>query len=284
MPRFALVSDFRSADHDDDLAPLLDALGSEAELALWDDPEVEWSAYDLAVIRSTWNYVERPDEFLGWAAETQAKTRLVNPLDVIRWNIDKHYLADLHRSGLAVVPTVFVEPGAGEYLLPAGRDLVVKPAISAGARDTARYGHDDAQAAADHVERLISAGRPALIQPYLERVDQRGETAVAYLGGKFSHALRKGALLNGTAEMVEGLFAREEIAATEITEPERELADATMDVLQQRFGPLLYARIDLLPHDDGRPVLLEVELIEPSLFHSVAPNSAEAFADAIRAL
>ena len=283
MPRFALVSDHRSADHDDDLAPLLAALGSEAELALWDDPEVDWSVYDLAVIRSTWDYVDQPDEFCSWAAATQASTQLANRLDVIRWNIDKHYLADLHRAGLAVVPTVFVEPGAGEYLLPAGRDLVVKPAISAGARDTARYDHDDVQAAVDHVERLTAAGRTALIQPYLARVDRQGETAVAYVGGTFSHALRKDALLDGIPELVDGLFVAERTAPTDLTAAQRALGDATMGLLQDRFGPLLYARIDLVPHDDGRPVILEVELIEPSLFHAMAPGSAETFAAAIRA-
>lgn len=281
-PRIALVTDGRSAALDEDLPPLLAALDGAGVATCWDDPAVDWAGFDLAVIRSPWDYIAQLDAFRQWAATTATVTRLVNRPAVVSWNADKRYLADLHRVGLPIVPTSFVAPGVREWGLPAGRDLVVKPAVSSGSRDTARYPSHRAQDAVDHVTRLLGEGRAVMVQPYLQRIDTDGETALVFIDGQLSHTLRKGPLLDGTAEMVAGLFLREDISPRQPTVAQQELAEATMAAIADRFGPLLYGRVDLVPHDDGRPVILEVELIEPSLFHAAAPGSADRFAAAIR--
>lgn len=202
--------------------------------------------------------------------------RLLNPPEVVRWNTDKRYLADLDAAGLPVVPTTFLDPGA-VVVLPDG-PCVVKPAVSAGSRDTAR--HDDPRTAAAHAQRLLADGRVVMVQPYLEHVDAAGETALLYFEGAFDHAIRKGPLLLGGHAAVEGLFAPEQIDPREPRPEERAVGDAVVAELEARFGRLLYARVDLIGAD---PVVLEVELTEPSLFFAQSEGSAERFAAAIRA-
>jgi O-ureido-D-serine cyclo-ligase len=296
LPHIALVSAREALALDEDMAPLAAALrqaGAEAETPFWDDPAVDWGRYAAAVLRSTWDYVERIDEFLPWAERCALQTRLLNPPDVVRWNTDKHYLADLARTGIPVVPTTFVEPGAvaGEQIgrfLAGGADaltvgaphpfaeFVVKPSIGAGSKDTARYGRADVVRATDHLERLLAQHRSAMLQPYLARVDEQGETALIYLGGQFSHAIRKGPLLRAGAALVEGLFAPEQITARH---PQAaELALAQMAYAAIGSSRPVYARIDLIRGADDAPVVLELELTEPSLFFAHAPGSAQRFA------
>src|SRR6185503_12412402 len=156
----------------------------------------------------------------------------------------------------------------------------IKPAVGAGSLDAAR--HDDHGPAAAHVARLHSEGRPALVQPYVEAVDEAGETALVYLGGEYSHAVRKGPMLGG-AEATDdsGLFLAEDISAREPSDDERAAADRVMAWVDERFGRLLYARVDLLPGDE--PAVLELELTEPSLFLSNAPGATERLARLIAA-
>jgi O-ureido-D-serine cyclo-ligase len=281
------------------MAPLSAALrlaGAEVETPFWDDPAVDWRRYSAAILRSTWDYVERIDEFLPWVDRCARQTRLLNPPDVIRWNTDKHYLVDLARAGVPVVPTRFVEPGAAADtqiggFLDGGADaltigssqpfaeFVVKPSIGAGSKDTARYGRRDVLRATDHLERLLAQGRSAMLQPYLGRVDEQGETALIYLGGEFSHAIRKGPLLHTGAGLVEGLFAPEQITPRQ-PQPD-ELAVALQAYAAIGSGRPVYARVDLIRGADGAPVVLELELTEPSLFFAHAPGSAERFAHAL---
>lgn len=292
----ALVTARDAIDLDPDMPPLIDALkaaGARTETPCWDDAAVDWSSYDAALLRSTWDYADRIDEFLAWCERCSAQTRLLNPPAVVRWNTDKHYLSDLSRAGVPVVPTRFVEPGnaaakeLGSFLegnarsVTVGRacefdDFVVKPAIGAGSRDAARYRRGDGVAAERHVERLLAAGRSVMLQPYLGRVDDYGETAVLYLGGSFSHAIRKGALLRVGAEPVAGLFAPEDIRPRRAEDAELAVAAAAYRVLP--FAAPAYARIDLLRDAQGSPVVLELELTEPSLFLLHAPGSADRFA------
>jgi len=242
--------------------------------AVWDDAAVDWDAFDLVVIRSTWDYTGRRDEFIAWAE--RLGERLVNPPEVVRWNTDKRYLAELEAAGLPIVPTRFVAPGEEPGELPA--HCVVKPAISAGSQDTAR--HEDRAEAEAHVRRLTEAGRVAMVQPYLDEVDEAGETALLYCEGEFSHAIRKGPLLLGGAATVEGLFAPENITVRQPRAVEREVADAVVAETARRFGgPLLYARVDLIGSD---PVVLELELTEPSLFFIHDEGAPARFAEAIR--
>jgi hypothetical protein len=284
-PRVALVS-ARAARHvDEDLPPLLAALaeaGADATVADWDDPEVDWAAFRLALLRSTWDYAERLAEFLAWADRTATVTELVNPPRVIRWNTDKHYLGELAQAGVPVVPTRFVEPGEhpqralDSFLREASTgEWVVKPAVGAGSVDAARYTRGDDRVANDHIERLLDAGRSVMLQPYLDHVDLHGETALIYFAGRFSHAVRKGPLLQRGTAPTDALFAQEQITPRMPSPEELQVGDRALTSLP--FETPLYARVDLIGSADGRHCLLELELTEPSLFFAHAPGAAERF-------
>ena len=288
--RIALVTAAAARNLDEDLPALAAAL-THTDVAFdivdWDDAQVDWSAYDIAVLRSTWDYTTRLAEFLDWAARISQVTRLLNPLDVIRWNTDKHYLGDLARAGVAAVASHFIEPGEDAATLlerflhkHETSEFVVKPSVGAGSRDAQRYGHEERAIALAHAQRLLDAGRSVLLQPYLDRVDAYGETALIYFDGKFSHAIRKGPLLKRGAESARGLFAVEQITAREPSSAEREIAQRALDAIP--FArPLLYARADLIHDESGAPRLLELELTEPSVFLDHAAGAAERFARAI---
>lgn len=276
MPAIALATCAQLPALDPDDALLREALGGDAAVAVWDDPEVDWDAFDLVVLRNTWDYTERRDEFVAWVASLG--DRVLNPADVVRWNTDKRYLADLADAGLAVVPTIFLEPAsAADGVEAPAVPCVVKPAVSAGSRDTAR--HDDPEAARAHAAELLAAGRVVMIQPYVAEVDEHGETALVYVEGRLDHAIRKGPLLRGGTAAVEGLFAPEQIAARRPRPEELAVGDAVMAEVRRRFGTLLYARVDLVGE---RPAVLELELTEPSLFLGFDDGACERLAAAIR--
>lgn len=291
LPRIALATCRELPAGDEDSPVLLAACaaaGLDAEWKVWDDPSVDWSSYDLVVIRSTWDYVPRRDDFAAWASSVP---RLANPAEVVDWNTDKSYLRQLADAGLPVVPTRWLEPGTeppgdlvpGE-LFDGAAEIVVKPAVSAGARDTARYGAADAGRAGEHAARLLAAGRRVMVQPYLTAVDEVGETALLYVGGGYSHAVRKGPLLAvGDDDTVEGLWRPEDISEREPAEAELALGDRTLAVLPGGADRLLYARVDLVPGPDGAPLVIEVEVTEPSLFLTAVPAGADRLAAAIRA-
>ncbi|MGY1637469.1 RimK family alpha-L-glutamate ligase [Geodermatophilus sp. SYSU D00742] len=282
-PRAALVSFERGLRVDPDLpiaAPALRAAGMTVDLVRWDDAAVDWSAYDLAVVRSCWDYAWRREEFLTWASSVP---RLRNDAAVLRWNTDKSHLRDLAAAGLPVVPTVWdpTEP----IDLPDAAEWVVKPSVSAGSRDTARWA--DPTAALAHAAELRAAGRTAMLQPYLPSVDEAGETAVLFLGGRFSHAVRKAALLQPGEGVRQDRDSRGDLLAVEATPAQREVAQAVLDAvpgLVPGSAAPLYARIDLVADAAGRPVVLELELTEPSLFLPQAPAAAvDQLVQAVRA-
>jgi len=288
--RIALVTTAAARELDDDLAPLESALreaGADIAILDWDDAGADWARFDLALLRSPWDYTQRLPEFLAWAERAAAATRLLNPLNVIRWNTDKHYLRDLKKSGVDIVPSAFVEPGEDarasltDFLSAHDADeFVVKPAIGAGSRDAQRYHANDRDAASAHVRRLLDAQRSVLLQPYLDRVDEYGETALIFFDGKFSHAIRKGPLLKRGEGPTRALFAAEHITPREPDAAELALAELALAAIPFT-GPLLYARVDLIQNADGTPRLLELELTEPSLFFAHAPGSAARFAQAV---
>jgi glutathione synthase/RimK-type ligase-like ATP-grasp enzyme len=282
----ALVTCDQVPDLDDDDRPLVPALarrGVTAEPVVWDDPTIDWARFDLTVLRSTWDYTTRRDAFVTWA---RSVPRLANPAELIEWNSDKRYLDDLAAAGVSVVPSRFVPPGDAAQLPLEGR-FVVKPSVGAGSLDTARF---DAASEADQavalVDRIHRSNRTALIQPYLDAVDDRGETALVRIDGTHSHAIRKDAILTGPESATEELFVEEIISAREPTAAELELAGQVADHVTTRFGldrPPLYLRVDLLPGPDGAPLVLEVELVEPSLFTATAEGATDRLADAIAA-
>lgn len=282
LPRIALATCRQLPGGDEDSPPLLAACaaaGLDAEWRVWDDPAVDWDSYDLTVIRATWDYAPRRDDFAAWAASVP---RLANPSDVVAWNTDKTYLRDLAAAGVPVVETTWLAPGDPLDGV-SWTDVVVKPTVSTGSRDTARYVPGEEDRARDHASRLLAAGRPAMVQPYLSGVDELGETAVVHLGGPYSHAIRKGPLLRpGQPDQTEALWRPEDITAREPSAAERELAERTLAAVPGGPGRLLYARVDLLPGPDGTPVLIELELAEPSLFLLTVPAAAERLAAAIR--
>jgi hypothetical protein len=254
------------------------------------------------VLRSPWDYTQRPAEFLAWCERIGTQTRLLNPLPVVRWNTDKHYLADLAAAGVPVVESFFLEPRkvdpqAGPNSVPSLRpaspepsafdavpdwdEFVVKPAIGAGSRDTQRYLRSERAAAEAHARALLEQQRSVLVQPYLDQVDAAGETALIFFAGVFSHAIRKGPLLSRGEGPTQALFAAEDIGAREPSTAEFDAAHRALDAIP--FGKLAYARVDLLPSPDG-PRLLELELTEPSLFFAHAAGSADRFAATLLAL
>ncbi|HEX6613513.1 MAG TPA: hypothetical protein VF022_06605 [Rhodanobacteraceae bacterium] len=290
-PRIALVSARGARKLDEDLPPLkqaLEAVGAQVTIARWDDPKVDWSSFDLALLRSTWDYAKRLPEFLQWIERAAACTRLLNPPEVVRWNTDKHYLAQLHGAGVPVVPSTFVGPGedapraldAFLQAYPDAQDVVVKPSVGAGSKDAQRHARDSRKAMLAHLKRLLDAGRSALMQPYLPSVDAHGETALLFFDGEYSHAIRKGPLLARGAAPAAGLFAVEQITPREPSGAERELAQRALAAIPFE-RPLLYARVDLIHDESGAPGLLELELTEPSVFLAHAAGSAERFARAI---
>jgi O-ureido-D-serine cyclo-ligase len=281
----ALVSARAARGLDEDMPPLLAAFaaaGARAEIADWDDPGIDWARFDVALLRSAWDYTERLPQFLAWVERTAALTLLLNAPPVVRWNSDKHYLAALARAGLPVVPTTFVEPGAPaqpvleEFLAQhTAAEVVVKPAVGAGSRDARRHVRAALGDMLAHMQPLLAAQRGMMLQPYLGGVDRHGETAAVFIADRFSHAFRKGALLTAGTPSTAALFALEEISAR--VPAADELAVAERVVSQLPFGPLLYARVDLIRDDSGRPCVLEVELTEPSLYFAHAPGSAARF-------
>jgi len=262
----ATCAELPEGDEDADaLAAALARLGIEAVHAVWDDASVDWSAFELVVVRSTWDYAERRDDFLAWA---RALPRVLNACPVLEWSTDKRrYLTDLERAGVSVVPTSFVAPG--EPLTLPGRAFVVKPSVSAGGRSSARFDAGDGRAA-ELVATIHGEGRTAMVQPDLGDVE---ETALVYLDGAHSHALRRRVPLPALA--TETLYLEETLSAAEATAAERELADAALAAAP---GGLLYARVDV-----AGGMVIELELAEPSLYLSFGEGAADRFAAAISA-
>lgn len=268
-------------DRDGDLDAMVAAVrsrGADCRAVAWDDPDFDWSRAALVVVRSTWDYWRRLDEYLGWVRRVAQATRLANPAEVIEWNTDKHYLGELAAAGVPVVPTVFAEPGRAPAF-PDAEEIVVKPAVSAGARDSARYRRSQRGLAEAHVRMIHDIGRTALIQPYLRRIAD-GERALIYLDGAFSHAVRKGPVITEPGvidndrvahpDPVDHVPSREEFATAE-----RALAACPGS------GGLLYARVDLALDDAGRPVVMELELVEPDLFCARSQAALRNFAAAV---
>ena len=284
----ALVTAVAARHLDEDLPPLESALrnaGAKVTVAEWDRPH-DWSRSDIALLRSTWDYTQRLPEFFAWARKVAGKTTLLNPLPVVKWNSDKHYLRNLADKGVSTVPSSFIEPGENAHLRiadllsdPAVNEFVVKPSVGAGSRDAQRFGREEQEDAARHASRMLMEKRSVLLQPYLGKVDEHGETALMYFEGEFSHAIRKGPLLKRKEGPTTELFAKEAITARVPDAAELDVAARALQALP--FETPLYARVDLIRDQQGEPVVLELELIEPSLFFPYSAGSAEKFAAAV---
>jgi len=254
-----------------------------AEFRCWDDPAVDWSSYDRVVIRSTWDYTRRLSEFQAWC-EAVGPARLRNGPELVAFNADKRYLSAL---AAPTVPTRFLAPGDPDPRLEG--EIVVKPNVSAGARDTGRFGpaaHTQARAL---IRRIHESGRVALLQPYMSLVEQRGETALVFMGGRLSHVLHKRAVLGpdevapttGPLQVAQAMLAEDLVSAGSATAAERALATGVMEELAARFGTPLYARVDIVAGPAGEPLLLELEAVEPNLYMGTSPGASERFAESV---
>jgi hypothetical protein len=264
-------------EDDQTVVRALEKLGLHAAPAVWDDPNFDWSMPRLSVIRSTWDYHLRHDEFLAWVDRVSALTALWNPPQVIRWNSHKSYLQDLEARGIPIIPTEWLDAGFQvdlDALLTARgwARAVLKPVVSLDA-----YGTEIVEPAAittgptSHRERLLT--RNMMLQPYISAVETSGERSLIYIDGHFSHAVRKPSVFEeepfpGEREYTVVSAAPDEAALAEVA-----LGSVGFDTL--------YARVDMVRDDSGDLRLMELELVEPSLFFGLVPEAAERMASAI---
>lgn len=302
MTRIALVvtdPEFYANDPDPDTPLILDSLtsdGTPAEMVVWHDPDVDWSAYDLAVLRSPWDYPLSPAEFDQWLQHVAPLTRVLNEPHMVRWNMDKHYLDDLATAGITVVPTSYHRSAesvadalaraaqAGDAARADGAaHVVVKPTVGSGSRLAGLFRAGD-PAAQQLAEAIIADGAAAMIQPEVPELSEGLEKAVYMVNGEFTHAIAKGALLARGGGMIGGIYG-ENAQVVEVTDDEKafvgKVLEAVMKVNDTEMP--LYARIDIVDTARYGKVLLEAELIEPLLNLRHAPGVEHVFATAIRA-
>jgi hypothetical protein len=279
--------------NDDTDRPRHDAAFAAEGIALahcvWSDPAVDWAAFDLVVVRSTWDYLAHLDGFRAWLAAMDRLGNLANPAPVIAWNLDKTYLVDLAAAGVPVVPTRVCHrmEAVEEALAGLPGERVVKPVVSAGSQRTGRFGPGDVRAA-ELAAAILAGGTDVLVQPAVPSVATEGEVCTLVFDGRVSHAARRGPLLALGGGLVGGTYT-ERVAPEPPTAARASLVAATVsavaDIVGDRFGvaePLLYARVDLVALEDGTEAVLEVELAEPSFFLDTAPAAAATFAAAVR--
>ena len=277
MSKIALITCRVLPEPDFDEELLLGSLrkgGHTVDLLPWDDPGASAAGYDLCVLRSCWNYYEEPEKFLDWIARVSRAAPLANRAETIRWNIHKQYLGDLRSDGLPVVPTVWFARGEsvdlrGEMDRLGWRDVVIKPAVSAGSFETRRFRYDEVDEGESFLGPLL-CGRDMMVQLYMPAVEWGGEKALVWIDGAFTHAVRKDPRFTGGEEKV-----------SEAMPPsDDELAIARQAVSLVK-GDLLYARIDLMSDERGNLLVSELELMEPSLFLLQYPPALERLSAAI---
>jgi hypothetical protein len=260
---FATAAPYR--DLDEDLPMLVDAAngrGHRADVRNWDDRSVDWNSYDTVVVRSCWDYTGRREEFLTWARSIPV---LQNPSRVIAWNTDKVYLREFAAGGTPIIETHW-NAKDGDDIGDHG-EWVCKPSVSVGSQDTARWSTREEVYA--HSAELVAAGRTSMVQPYVQSVDSEGETAMMFLDGEFSHAIRKGQLLLQGEGVRQDRDSRESITPRAPTAAQHEVAAESLASVSRILAlnePLLYARVDLVTAPGGTPLVIELELTEPSLF------------------
>ncbi|MEM8834500.1 MAG: hypothetical protein AAGD00_01645 [Planctomycetota bacterium] len=268
----------------DDDTPLLNAFndaGCDAHLLRWDE-EHDWAFFDAVILRTTWDYTDRLDEFLAWCERVTSVSRLFNPLETIRANIRKTYLRELEVAGVPVVPTIWMDTGARrsivrQQLSASGwPSFIVKPSVGAGASGLLKVDGGDVMRALTHADTLLPLG-PVMFQPMLETIRTRGELSVVLIDGVYSHAVRK---VPKDGEIRVQIEFGATYTPEDAGDAEREIAHSATAWASAAGEPPLYARIDLVTLDDGTPVVIEAELIEPELFFPNVPEAAKRFVEA----
>ncbi len=245
-----------------------------ARMAAWNDPTENWEEKVPTVVRSTWDYIHNVNAFRVWMARVERAGPLWNPKRVIKTNLHKRYLFELESRGIAITPTELVEAGstrALEEILRARSwtDVVVKPAVGAGSFATRRFRGSELAAGQEFLSAALLK-RDMLVQPYLNSVDDYGERALVWIDGEFTHAVRKTPRFSGQDESVS--------EALEVSEAERALGNSAIDWCA---NDLLYARVDVAHGADGKLCVMELELIEPSLFLKQSPRALTRLAEGI---
>lgn len=262
----------------------LEARGAVLSHPAWDDPDVDWESFDACLIRTTWDYMDRREAYVNWAESVAQKIPFFNPPEIIRWNTEKTYLRQLQKRGVPIAPTLFLDAGSQVNLAERMREFgwergFLKPTVGATARETLRFGLDELELAQSHVDRML-AQEGMMLQPYLAAVEEVGELSAIYLGGRFSHAVRK-VPCPGDYRVQDDFGAKD--YPVELTIQQRQLADRTVHAASEfcTKGDLLYARVDWLTDDEGQLVLTELELVEPSLFFRHCDTAADQLAEAL---
>ncbi len=281
-PRVALATCTRLPDlwtDDQPVAALLRDRGLDVATPAWDDPGVDWSGFDLVVIRSTWDYWHRRPAYVAWARHLADVSVLLNPAPVVDWNTHKGYLRELADAGVPVVPTAWLDAGSTANIAALMRDrgwtdVVVKPAVSAAAEDTLRSGTAGMSAVQELADRVLPT-RDVMVQPYQSAVESTGERSMLFVDGELTHAVRRPPYLTTGigAESVRAEPADDEVA----------VAEQVLAAVPGGAAQLLYARVDMVRDDEGAPRLMEVELVEPCLFFALSDVATQRMASAIEA-
>jgi limonene-1,2-epoxide hydrolase len=275
--RVAIASCKQIPEPDPDESLLLQALegaGIDAQVLAWDDEAAPFVGQDLVVLRSTWNYFERVDDFVAWVARTAKTTLVLNPPEIVAWNARKTYLSELEKRGIDIVPTEFVLHRAARSVADILRErewdeVVIKPVVSAGSFRTERFSKASLAEAQVFLDGLV-ADRDAMVQRWMPSVETYGERSLVWIDGEVTHAIRKTPRFAGGAEQVSGDIA---IADDERAFAERALAPFAAE--------LLYARVDMVRDGAGTLRLMELELIEPSLFFQQSRAALTRFVSAL---
>jgi glutathione synthase/RimK-type ligase-like ATP-grasp enzyme len=274
--RIATCRPLPEPDVDEDvLLQALRARGIDARMSAWNDPGERWDEPVPTVIRSTWDYIHDLHAFRAWLDRAERAAPLWNPGSVVRDNLHKRYLLNLERHGVPIVPTALIEHTARTKLaqvlaLKGWSDIVVKPAVGAGSFGTQRFRAHELAAGEAHFEQLLEEHRDVLVQPYEVSVEQHGERALVWIDGDFTHAVRKTPRFGDDPERVSEALA--------IEPDERELGERA---LASHAAKLLYARVDVARGPDGLPRVMELELVEPSLFLRQSPEALERLAEGL---
>ncbi len=263
---------------EDILKTALENRGQKTGRVNWDHPHFDWSSTKYVIFRSTWDYFHRFAEFSEWLEKTREQTLMINPYQIIKWNLDKHYLRDLQNKGINIPPTIFIEPGDHRSLSEIGdstgwEEMILKPAVSGGARHTYRLNAGNIEEH-ESIYRELILEESMLLQEFQDSVIMEGELAFMVFGGRFSHAILK--LAKEGDFRVQDDFGGTVHDYTALTS-EIEFAEQVVSVCD----PLpVYSRVDVIRDNAGELCLTELELIEPELWFRNFLKAADMFAEA----
>ncbi|MFM2607274.1 hypothetical protein AAFX30_06535 [Vibrio chagasii] len=291
--KVALISDSDSLSVDYDMPLITDAFKNtdvQADVVFWDESNPDCSMYDVVVLRSPWTYMEKIQPFIEFCQNIEKNSVLLNPLSVIEWNSDKSYLKQLEAQGIPIIPTeiIYSETEIHHALNRIQnsdwdvKEIVIKPTIGAYSFGVVRLSAEDIDKIRKHVTYLLELDKGVIIQPYLHTIEEHGETNMIYFNNTYSHAIKKEALLSQHGETKTPDMEYRKIK--DASDEEKALAIRILSLAQSNLGlnePLLYARLDFIEDKNGQPLLLELEITEPSLSLPLAPECTDMLVQSI---